>query len=187
VKTSPNRLCLTFSILLVFAITMACKVSPEQKNSEAVKPVVDNANSTPRTEQIKSDSTKPTANEATTGSLATPSETYKTACTARRKKDVEGLKRVLSKDLLSFFKEMGEAEKKTLDESLSEMLDQPMSPTDQSRNEQINGNTATLEYLDDKGKWSQMDFIKEGADWKMTIPKGAAQMSGKAQKKKGDN
>jgi hypothetical protein len=62
-----------------------------------------------------------------------------------------------------------------------------MSPTDQSRNEQINGETATLEYLDDKGKWSQMDFIKEGADWKMTIPKAAAQMSGKAQKKKGDN
>src|SRR5712664_951493 len=121
-------MCLTFSVLLVFASTMACKVSPEQKNSETVKPVVDNANSVGRTEPIKSESTKPSANEATTGSLATPSETYKTACNARRKKDIAGLKRVLSKDLLGFFKEMGEAEKKTLDESLSEMLNQPMSP-----------------------------------------------------------
>ena len=182
-KTTPNRLCLTFSILLVFASTMACKVSPEQKNPETVKPVVDNANTVRPTEPIKSESPKPAANEATGGSLATPTETYKTACAARRKKDVAGLKRVLSKDLLGFFKEMGEAEKKSLDESLSEMLNQPMSPSDESRDEKINGDTATLEYLNDKGKWSQMDFVKEGTDWKMTFPKAGAPMSKDAQKK----
>jgi hypothetical protein len=183
VKTTPYRLCLTFSILLVFASTMACKVSPEQKNTATVKPVVDNANSVRPTEAIKSETTKPAATEATGGSLATPTETYKTACAARRKKDIAGLKHVLSKDLLGFFKEMGEAEKKTLDESLSEMMNQPMSPTDECRNEQINGETATLEYLNDKGKWSQMDFIKEGSDWKMTFPKAGAPMSRDTQKK----
>ena len=182
-KTTPYRLCLTFSILLVFASTMACKVSPEQKNTATVKPVVDNANSVRPTEAIKSETTKPAATEATGGSLATPTETYKTACAARRKKDIAGLKHVLSKDLLGFFKEMGEAEKKTLDESLSEMMNQPMSPTDECRNEQINGETATLEYLNDKGKWSQMDFIKEGSDWKMTFPKAGAPMTRDMQKK----
>ena len=182
-KTTPDRLCLTFSILLVFASTMACNVSPEQKNAETVKPVVENANTVRPTEAIKSESPKPAANEASSGSLATPTETYKTACAARRKKDIAGLKRVLSTDMLGFFKEMGAAEKKSLDESLSAMLDQPMSPTDEFRNEQINGDTATLEYLNDKGKWSQMDFIKEGSDWKMTIPKAGAPMSRDAQKK----
>jgi len=53
------------------------------------------------------------------------------------------------------------------------MLNQPMSPSDESRDEKINGDTATLEYLNDKGKWSQMDFVKEGTDWKMTFPKAA--------------
>ena len=27
-----------------------------------------------------------------------------------------------------------------------------------------------LEYLDEKGEWKRMDFVKEGNDWKMDLP-----------------
>ncbi|HEX8456065.1 MAG TPA: hypothetical protein VF656_01990 [Pyrinomonadaceae bacterium] len=110
-------------------------------------------------------------NAASAGSLATPTEAYKTAYAARQKKDVQGLKRVLSKDILDFFQTIAEAENKKLEEELKQLTEKPQATSDETRNEKIEGDTATLEYLDEKGKWKTMDFVKEGNDWKLTIPK----------------
>jgi hypothetical protein len=117
----------------------------------------------PPAEQTESDQTS-------TGSLATPTEAYKTAYAVRQKKDVAGMKRVLSKKMLGFFTEMGEAEHKSLDDELKELMDAPQAATAEARNEKINGDTATLEYLDAKGEWKTMDFVKEGGGWKLTAP-----------------
>jgi hypothetical protein len=81
------------------------------------------------------------------------------------------LKRVFAKDALAFLKDMGGIEKKTLDDMLKELMEKPQAATPDTRNEKINGNRATLEYLDEEGKWSTMDFSKEGNDWKIDIPK----------------
>jgi len=113
---------------------------------------------------------KPVASAAA-GSLATPTEAYKTAYAARQNKDVEGLKRVLSKDILGFFEAIAEADKKTLDDELKELTEQPQASTDDTRNEKITGDTATLDYKNEKGEWESMDFIKEGRDWKLTLAK----------------
>ena len=51
------------------------------------------------------------------------------------------------------------------------MFDRPQAKTAEVRNEKITGNTAILEYLDEDGNWKRMDFVKEGSDWKMTMPK----------------
>jgi len=89
----------------------------------------------------------------------------------REKKDVAGLKKVMSKELLDFLTMMGESDKKSLDDQIAEIFDQPQAKTNESRNEKITGDRATVEYPDEDGEWKTMDFVKEGQEWKMTIPK----------------
>jgi hypothetical protein len=91
--------------------------------------------------------------------------------TARQNKDIATLKRVFSKDAIEFLTEIGNEEKKTLEDQLRELADRPQATTAETRNEKITGNRATLEYLDEKGKWSPMEFAKEGNDWKIDLPK----------------
>ncbi len=64
---------------------------------------------------------------------------------------------------------------------------QNQAATAEVRNEKITGETATLEYLDETGKWKVMDFIKEGSDWKMTIPDAKTSTNTKPTEKIYDN
>jgi hypothetical protein len=42
-----------------------------------------------------------------------------------------------------------------------------------------------LEYLDENGGWKWMDFVKEGDDWKLTLPNEKTPDSEGPSKKKG--
>ena len=107
---------------------------------------------------------------SSTGSLATPSEAYRTAYALREKKDVEGMKTIMSQEVLDFLTMVGETEKKTLDDEIRSMFDEPQAKSAEVRNEKITGNRATIEYLDEKGEWSIMDFEKVGKEWKLALP-----------------
>ncbi len=85
----------------------------------------------------------------------------------------------MSKDALEFFTMMGKEEGKTLDDGLKDLIERPLAKTAETRNEKIDGDKATLEYLDEKGGWSPMDFIKEDGAWKLTIPKGDSETEDK--------
>jgi len=114
---------------------------------------------------------KPVIQEAgPIGSTATPSDSYRTAHILRAKKDVEGLKQVMSNEILEFFTEMGKLEKKSLDEMLLQLVNKPQAPNAEVRDEKITGNRAVLEFKDENGKWTEMDFVKEGGGWKLTLP-----------------
>ena len=104
------------------------------------------------------------------GSLATPAEAYRTAHALREKKDVEGLKTVLSEEVIEFLKVMAEADKKTLDDQIREMFVKPQARQPETRNETIRGDRATIEYRDEKGGWKVMDFVQEGGVWKLSFP-----------------
>ena len=112
----------------------------------------------------------PAVEVAATGSLATPADAYRTAYAIREKKDTAGMKNIMSKDVIEFLTMIGEEEKKTLDEEIATMFDRPQAKTPETRNEKISGDRATIEYLDGDGKWKTMDFEKEGADWKLSLP-----------------
>ncbi|HEX3101479.1 MAG TPA: hypothetical protein VHQ01_06805 [Pyrinomonadaceae bacterium] len=115
-----------------------------------------------------------TAAKTDTGATGTPTDAYKTAYTARKNKDIEGLKKVLSKDILDFFTMLGSADekkKKSLDDMLKELCEHPQAATAEARNEKITGDKATIEYLDETGAWRPMDFVKEDGAWKLTIDK----------------
>lgn len=120
-----------------------------------------------RTENAKTE----TGDSSKSGSLATPTEAYKFAYAARQKKDIEALKRVLSKDALEFFSAISEPDE-PIDKALMQMTETPQAATNESRNEKINGDRATLEYPNAKGEWKTMDFVKENGEWKLTFPKG---------------
>lgn len=121
--------------------------------------------------EVKKEVPKTETTTSSAFSLATPSDAYKTAYNIREKKDLEGLKKVLSDDILEFFAEVAKADNKTLDDQLKELFDKPQAKTAEVRNEKISGDRAVLEYLDENGKWKEMDFEKDGNEWKLTIPK----------------
>lgn len=164
-----NRSAFILAVCFVLAVTIGCRTATEtvgNTNRSATNTANQPATNTNQAEVAKTDDS-----QASGGSLATPTESYKAGYAARQKKDIAGLKRVLSKEALDFLTEMGKEEKKTLDDELRELAERPQAATAESRNEKINGDRATLEYLNEKGTWSTMDFVKEGNDWKIGLPK----------------
>jgi hypothetical protein len=161
--------CALAALALVTSIT-SCQ-SPEPKNGNANSAASNAATPAPSDTKLP-EAAKPETAPANGGSLATPTDTYKTGYAARQKKDLAELKRVMSKDALEFLSMMGTEEKKTLDDQLTELAKRPQAATAETRNEKINGDRASLEYLNEKGGWSPMEFVKEGADWKIDLPKG---------------
>lgn len=155
--------------VVTVAASFACSSNTAGNNANAPRPANSGniANATP----VATPAVSP-ATETKTGSMATPTETYKAAYEYRKKGDIAGMKKVMSKDVLEFMTELGKVENKTLDDMLMETVKEPQADTSDTRNEKITGDTATLEYLTKGGSWKTMDFIREGAEWKMTIPKG---------------
>ena len=123
-------------------------------NSKAATPTA-NINTAPVAE-TNSDSTAPV------GSLATPSDAYRTAYDLRKRKDVQGLKKIMSPDIKEFLTMMGEEEKKSLVDMIKDMCDKPQSDKAEVRNEMIKGDMAAVEYLTETGAWKTMDFEKIG-------------------------
>jgi hypothetical protein len=134
---------------------------------------------------MKSNAANATANPANSAGTSTsvsksadpaesPSAAYRAAYEARKTKNLPGLKMLISKEASRILTEMGQADpknKQTLDDMLKELFEEPQAPTADTRNEQINGDKASVEYLDEKGDWQKMDFIKEDGIWKLTIEK----------------
>jgi hypothetical protein len=169
-------LTLMIAALFAFGWTIACQKGAETGKNTTNQPAAnntaaDNKNAVSQPPANTSEANKTESDKPSAGSLATPGDAYKAAYAARQKKDIGALKKALSKDALDFFTEMGKVDGKTLEDALKELADRPQAKTAETRNEKIDGNKATLEYLDEKGSWSPMEFVKEGNDWKLTIPK----------------
>jgi hypothetical protein len=158
-----NLTIITAAMLTIFGLMIACQTTVSSKKESTEQAAIKTTDNKPTPEPVKAETPKPSI-----GSLSTPAETYKTAFAARQKKDVKALKLALSKQMLEFFAEMGKMEKKTADDMLNEMVEQPQAKNPEVRNEKIYNDEAVLEYLDEKGFWKPMAFVKEGDDWKMT-------------------
>lgn len=153
-------------VVAVLGAATACQKA-DNSNSNANKATNGNSAATPT--QAPPIMTPEKAGEP--AAAGSPTAAYKAAYAARKNKDVDALRKLMSKDIMEFFVEIGKEEKKSVDEMLKELCDKPQAATDDTRNEKINGDRATVEYLDEDGKWRTMDFIKEGGSWKLTLPK----------------
>lgn len=160
------RVKLFYSVLIAGLASFGCggQANSNVANTNANQNVaVTNANKTV-------DAPTPAVEVAATGSSATPTDAYRMAYELRAKKDVAGMKKMMSKDVLEFLTMVGEEEKKSLDDEIATMFDKPQAKTPQTRNEKISGDHASLEYLDGDGDWKTMDFEKEDGIWKMSFP-----------------
>jgi DNA uptake protein ComE-like DNA-binding protein len=155
----------SFILIMMFCVS-GCQTKTEPTTSTT------NANAQNATSPAKPVAPPTPEQSSAAVSLATPTDTYKAGYAARQQKDLALLKRVLSKEAQEFLADIGKDEKKTLDDQLRELADKPQAKTAETKNEKINGNRATLEYLDEDGKWVTMDFVKEGPEWKIDLPKG---------------
>lgn len=134
----------------------------------------DNANTSPAANAANTNANTSSANANGTSSdpgnyNGSPTEVYKAAYTARKNCDVAGLKKVMAKELLDFLAKMGKEDKKSVDDELKELCQRPQASTEQVRNEKIDGDHASIEYLDENNEWQPMDFVKEGGVWKMGL------------------
>ncbi len=106
---------------------------------------------------------------------SSPTSTFKAFFEAQKNKDVAGIKKTLSKGSLEMLEKGAKEQKKTLDASLKEGFDDPTFKAPnmpETRNEKIDGNTATLEIQNDQTKkWDTMYFVKEDGDWKVALDK----------------
>jgi hypothetical protein len=153
-----------FIVFIVAASLFAgCQNSASNSGTNASAPTANavntNANSAPA-------ATNATADDP--GNFnGSPTEVYKAAYTARKKCDIAGLKKVMAKELLDFLGKMAKEDKKSLDDELKELCQRPQAATEQVRNEKIDGDHASIEYLDENNEWQPMDFVREGGVWKM--------------------
>ena len=104
---------------------------------------------------------------------STPTATFKAFYEASNKKDVAAMKKTLSKGTMDMFDKLAKEQNKTTDEMLKsfdkEDKNQKMPET---RNEKIDGDTATLEVKNDKtNKWDTLPFVKENGEWKIALDK----------------
>lgn len=98
-----------------------------------------------------------------------PTETVKAFISAYQKKDVDEMKKYLSKGSLDMFQKTSELQGKTEKELLtSDEL--PFKEMPEMRNEKIEGETATVE-VKVEGKWENTPLVKENGSWKLAFDK----------------
>lgn len=105
---------------------------------------------------------------------STPTATFKAFFEASKKKDAAGMKKTLSKGTLEMFDKLAKEQNKSTDDMLKEVDkdDNKSEKMSETRNEKINGETATLEVKNDKtGKWDTLPFVKENGEWKIALDK----------------
>lgn len=102
--------------------------------------------------------------------LDSPTETLKTFAAATKKKDAEAIKKTLSKSTMKVIEESAKQQNISVNEMLTKAEDPEGKDLPETRNEKIDGDTATLEIKDDvTGEFDEMPFVKEDGVWKIAL------------------
>jgi len=104
-------------------------------------------------------------------STASPTETLKTFIEASRKKDVETIKKSLSKASLEMAEKSAQEHSTTVDALLKKDDVQISEQLPEIRNEKIEGETATVEIKDSANGYETLPFVKENGSWKIAFDK----------------
>lgn len=121
-----------------------------------------------KTAENKPAETAPAKTETAAHSL-NPTETVKSFISAYQKKDVDEMKKYLSKGSLDMFQKTAELQGKT-EKELMTSDDMPFKDMPEMRNEKIEGDTATVE-VNVEGEWEKTPLVKENGSWKLAFDK----------------
>ena len=156
----------------IIALALALSATACSKNANNTN--TSNANNKTSTSTSTSNSPGTSSTSSSTDS-SSPSAAYKAAYEAAKIKDTTTLKGLLSQASLNSLNEAAKSAGKTSDELLKASIDDPEDPlpaTFEIRNEQVNGDRASLEYKNSKGEWEKVNLVKEGGSWKLDLTEG---------------
>jgi hypothetical protein len=129
-----------------------------------------------------SSNTSSTSSSGKTSSGSTtsmsPTEVFKAYYDAALKRDFATAKQYLSKSTMDLMEAGAKAQGKTVDEAMKESPTVAQSDIPQMGNEQINGDTATVE-VTAQGQTMKMPFVKENGGWKIAMDKFMSDAMGK--------
>ena len=101
-----------------------------------------------------------------------PTDVLKKFVEASKKKDVETIKQTLSSGTLKMIDESAKKQNTTLDEALKKDDGNTLKEMPETRNEQIEGDTATVEVKNPAtSDWDKIPFVKEDGKWKIALDK----------------
>lgn len=101
-----------------------------------------------------------------------PTATLKALNEAAKKKDTAGIKRQLSKGTLDLLEQSAKQQNRTVDELLRDDQGAPFEELPDMRNEQIEGDTATVEVKNRiTDTYEKVPFVKENGEWKLALDK----------------
>ncbi len=120
--------------------------------------------------------------KSTAPSANTPSDALKQYVAASQKSDVETMKRLLSKGSVELIDKSAKAQNSTIDELLRKESSVKIQNLPETRNEKIEGDTATVEIKNEtNGAFDMtMPFVKEDGAWKIARDKYIADLMKKA-------
>lgn len=165
--TKRSALIMAFTLLMVFSA--ACNKNSNNSNSSTSN----NANST--SSNNKNSSSSSTANTSSTSISTgddTPTGALKSYYDAAKRKDVQTAKKYLSHGTLQMIEGIAKSQNKSVDELLQQGADQDAQiATPEFSNEQINGDTATVEIKTPDKPTVTAQMVKEDGIWKLAIDK----------------
>ena len=105
------------------------------------------------------------------GGQSSPTAAYKTLYAAVQRKDVEAVKRVMSKTTLEFMKAAAEMQKKPFDQVIANgTIESNLSPTmPELCKERVKDKWGALEVKGASGKWEDVPFVLEDGEWKVAV------------------
>ena len=102
------------------------------------------------------------------GAGSSPTATWKAAYAAVKNKDVAAFKKVVTKKDLQDIEDEAKKAGKSSDDMLKEAMNAiPLPKSDESKDEKIDGDKATLQVKNEKDEWETVNLVKEDGEWKM--------------------
>jgi len=99
-----------------------------------------------------------------------PTEVLNTFVEASKTKDVETMKRALSKGTMSLIEQSAQKQNTSVDELLKNEEGTLVRELPETRKEKIEGDVATLEVKNvETGEFDEIPFIKEGGAWRLAL------------------
>jgi hypothetical protein len=165
-----------FAAVALAAITLLAGCSKTTSNANSTNTANSNREVSPSPGNTNAQPSPSATSTTNTSSGSTPTEAFEAYYEAIKAKDVNGVKKLFSKSMLTMMEEQAKRSNKTADDIMAEGLKQASADVPETmpetRNEKIDGDTATLEIKDEKkDKWETIHFVKEDGEWKLALDK----------------
>lgn len=171
------------ALVAVMAVVTLAAITPSVGCSKAAS----NTNSTNTTNSNAGVSKSPvitdgqpspsvTSTTSTSSGSSTPTEAFEAYYEAIKAKDVNAVRNLFSKSMVTLMEDQAKRSNKTVDDVIAELLKKASAEVPETlpetRNEKIEGDTATLEIKDEKkNTWETIHFVKEAGEWKVSLDK----------------